>query len=163
MRPLVIAIAGLALVSLLALGGLSATGAGWQQSAEPTPFEANRTARLLESRVACLGCHVIDGRGGQIGPSLDGLGDRVELEYVEDVIRDPATAIPGTLMPRQRMPEREVSRLAAYLVARPPATGSSQPDVTPEPPPHRRRFATGGGRPPLRPPLCGVSRDRGPR
>ena len=47
------------------------------------------------------------------------------------MIRDPAGTLPGTLMPRQRMPEREVLRLADYLSSR-TATGSEAP-VPPRP------------------------------
>lgn len=135
MRLLVLAIFGLAAASFVALGGLSATAVRWTQFAEPTPFEVTRTERFLENRAACLGCHVIRGRGGQIGPSLDGLSDRAALEYVESVIRDPAATIPGTLMPRQRMPEREVARLAAYLLSRPSRVPDSTPALTPQAPP----------------------------
>ena len=63
-----------------------------------------------------------------IGPVLDGISERSDLETVARMIRDPVGVVPGTLMPPQRLPEREVRRLAAYLMSLPrlPATGSAE-------------------------------------
>ena len=85
-------------------------------SASLTPFEADRTHRMLEDRLACLGCHRIGGEGGSIGPSLDGLGERLDASFVLEMILDPARAAPGSPMPRQPMPPREAARLARYLL-----------------------------------------------
>ncbi len=83
-----------------------------------TAFETERTHRMLEDRVACLGCHRIGGEGGGIGPSLDGLGARLDPSFVLEMILDPQRAAPGTPMPRQPMPAREAARLARYLLDR---------------------------------------------
>lgn len=101
-----------------------------------TAFEVARTERFLENRAACLGCHRIRGRGGQIGPSLEGLAARADAEYVRSVIRDPAGVLPGTIMPRQPMPDAEIERLTAYLLA-PASDGATPPDpaVVPQAPP----------------------------
>ncbi len=88
---------------------------------------------MLENRVACRGCHVIAGRGGAIGPSLDGIASRADAEYVRSVIVDPTSTIPGTLMPRQRIPDREVERLTAYLLSLPASPAATA--VTPQAPP----------------------------
>jgi mono/diheme cytochrome c family protein len=81
-----------------------------------TPFEADRTHRMLEDRLACLGCHRIGDEGGRIGPSLDGLGARLDPSFVLEMILDPARAAPGSPMPPQPMSPREAARLARYLV-----------------------------------------------
>jgi nitric oxide reductase subunit C len=81
-----------------------------------TPFEADRTRRLLEDRLACLGCHRIGGEGGGIGPPLDGLAERLDPPFVLEMILDPQRAAPGSPMPRQPMPPHEASRLARYLL-----------------------------------------------
>lgn len=135
MRLLPAALAIVSGASTVVLAGAVAVGASAQEVSPPTPFEALRVERMLENRVACLGCHVIAGRGGLIGPSLDGLADRVDAAYVRRVITDPAAALPGTRMPLQRMPERDVERLAAYLTTRPPGPPAPAPAVTPEAPP----------------------------
>jgi mono/diheme cytochrome c family protein len=118
----------LLLAACLALPGPSAAQEG---GGGVTAFQAGRVERALENRLACRGCHRIAGRGGLIGPVLDGMADRAEPEYVASMIRNPATTVPGTLMPRQPMPEREVRRLAAYLMSLPPvqATGTAQAAV----------------------------------
>lgn len=102
-----------------------------QQSVEATltPLETVRVERALERRFSCLGCHRIAGEGGMIGPVLDGLGNRADLDYALAVLRDPAGTIPGTLMPHQPMPERESRRLASYLVGlpeQPAQTGTAE-------------------------------------
>lgn len=105
------------------------------QDTEPlTPLEVVRVERALEQRFACLGCHRIGGRGGLIGPSLDGLAERVGYEHTLAVIRDPSATIPGTTMPGQPMPDREAERLARYLLSLPDAPvagGVSVPEAPP--------------------------------
>lgn len=83
-----------------------------------TGFETERTRRMLEDRVACLGCHRVGDEGGGIGPPLDGLGERLEPSFVVEMILDPQRAAPGSPMPPQPMPAREAARLARYLLER---------------------------------------------
>lgn len=77
---------------------------------------AARAERLLETRYACRGCHVVAGRGGALGPRLDGLSERLRPEFVLHMIQAPQEAAPGSAMPRQPMPPREARILAAYLL-----------------------------------------------
>lgn len=99
-----------------------------------TPLVTVRVERALEQRFACLGCHRIDGRGGAIGPVLDGIGERAEYDYVLAVIRDPIGTVPGTLMPAQPMPDREAERLASYLVSLPGPRAPSTETAAEAPP-----------------------------
>jgi mono/diheme cytochrome c family protein len=103
------------------------------QSGPLTKLDIERTERMLERRVACLGCHVIGGRGGRIGPSLDGISVRADLAYLIGVIRDPQSALPGTTMPHQAIPPRDAWRLASYLMLQPASTDDS--GVRPQAPP----------------------------
>ena len=80
-----------------------------------TPFEAGRTRRMFEDRLACLGCHRLGDEGGGIGPSLDGLAERLDPSFVLEMILDPARAAPGSPMAAQPMPPRDAARLARYL------------------------------------------------
>jgi len=98
-----------------------------------TAFQVTRVERYLESRGSCRGCHRIGGSGGLIGPSLDGLGARSDYAAVMRMIQEPGEAIPGTLMPRQPMLQREAARLATYLLSR--ASVTPEPATTPEAPP----------------------------
>lgn len=110
----------LAIAPIIAATVLAAAQPISPQTPEETsmsPLQVERTERLLERRVACRGCHTIAGSGGLIGPSLDGLSERVDRTYVLDVIRDPIATIPGTIMPPQPMPDAESERLATYLLS----------------------------------------------
>ena len=112
------------------------TGATPQAPSGLSGHEIARAERFLENRAACLGCHRIAGRGGQIGPSLAGLAERADAEYVRSIIRNPQSVVPGSIMPRQTMPEDEIARLAAYLLS--PAVSGAEPEApaaTPQAPP----------------------------
>lgn len=134
MRRHALALLVFAGASALALREAPPTPLRAAQSPGLTPWEIVRAERFLEERAACLGCHVIAGRGGRIGPTLDGLGDRADADYVRAVIQDPDGTIPGTLMPRQPLPDREVELLTRYLLGRPvvaPPQTASAPEAPP--------------------------------
>jgi mono/diheme cytochrome c family protein len=39
---------------------------------------------------ACLGCHILAGEGTEMGPTFDGMGARVDADYIRESILDPA-------------------------------------------------------------------------
>ncbi len=41
---------------------------------------------------ACLGCHILDGAGAPIGPSFDGIGSRLTVDYIRESILDPGAS-----------------------------------------------------------------------
>lgn len=84
-----------------------------------TTFETRRTERLVENRLACMGCHRIGERGGEIGPSLDGVSLRRRPSFILEMLLDPQRAAPGAPMPHQPLQPREASRLARYLLTFP--------------------------------------------
>lgn len=81
-----------------------------------TPLQTRRIDGFLEDRVSCLGCHRVQGRGGRIGPALDGVALRLRPSFVLETILDPQGASPGSPMPHQPMPRREAERLARRLL-----------------------------------------------
>jgi mono/diheme cytochrome c family protein len=80
-----------------------------------TPAQARRAQTSLQKRLACLGCHEVGSEGGRIGPSLNGLSERVQPAFVLEMILDPGRAAPGSPMPHQPIPEADARRLARYL------------------------------------------------
>ena len=66
----------------------------WSRSASrPGPGNAAQGAALYQS-AGCASCHVVDGRGGILGPELTGIGARRGPAYLRDAIVQPAAAHP---------------------------------------------------------------------
>ncbi|MEE8362190.1 MAG: c-type cytochrome, partial [Gemmatimonadales bacterium] len=61
-----------------------ATGGG-----QPPTFSQESDPRQLLNDNACLGCHVLDGTGGPIGPSFDGIGQRLDAAAIRKAILEP--------------------------------------------------------------------------
>ena len=66
----------------------SGAAAGGPATAATDPLEIMRAN-------ACLGCHVFEGEGVQLGPSFDGIGTRVDADYIRESILDPAAGAAG--------------------------------------------------------------------
>jgi cbb3-type cytochrome oxidase cytochrome c subunit len=57
--------------------------------------------------------------GGEIGPSLNGLADRRQEQWVRRHFADPKKLSPGTIMPPYHFSEVQEDALLAYLYALP--------------------------------------------
>ena len=68
----------------------------------------------------CVGCHVIDGDGGEDGPDLSRIGAEHDAVYLERLIADPESVNPQAEMPafRKRLSGDELKAIAAYLAGR---------------------------------------------
>lgn len=84
-----------------------------------------RAQGLLRDRVACLGCHSLQGEGGAIGPSLDGVGSRLGRDFVARMIQDPQATMPGSNMPGQPLQPRDIGLLADLLTEGEPWSGAT--------------------------------------
>ncbi len=100
-------------------------GAPTQQS--QSPFAAAKAERLIRERLACLGCHQLDGDGGRIGPDLTDVGSRRSAAFIERMIRDPQGAVPGVVMPKTPLTEPVLLLLVDYLQSR------GGPPMSPDP------------------------------
>ena len=69
-------------------GALTAAGpsAGGPATASTDPME------IMQAN-ACLACHVFDGGGVEMGPAFDGIGARVDADYIRESILDPAAGV----------------------------------------------------------------------
>lgn len=117
-----------AITDALARRGLPPGRAGSRPDTLPalTPYQAARMRTLLAKRVACLGCHTVDGEGGRIGPGLEDIAARLRPSFVAQMIESPREAAPGALMPRQDLPPGAARRLARYLLDRSRIAGGGE-------------------------------------
>lgn len=63
----------------------------------------------------CVACHAIEGRGGNVGPALDGLATRRDAAYLDRWLIDPAAVKPGTAMPKLPLTDAERRDLVNFL------------------------------------------------
>jgi mono/diheme cytochrome c family protein len=68
----------------------------------------------------CIGCHVIDGEGGDDGPELSKAGEKHDIGKLKTWITDPEAVDPDAEMPSfgKRLSAAELDAIAAYLAAR---------------------------------------------
>jgi ubiquinol-cytochrome c reductase cytochrome b subunit len=67
----------------------------------------------------CAACHSINGVGGTMGPSLNGLSRRQTKDWVMRHFVDPQKLSPGSLMPPYKLPENDLNNLTLYLLTLP--------------------------------------------
>ncbi len=72
--------------------------------------------RLFREK-GCIGCHMIRGEGGKVGPALDMVRGRYTSEWIYKWLRDPATVKPGTKMPNPNLTDNERALLVFFLSA----------------------------------------------
>lgn len=65
----------------------------------------------------CGSCHMINGKGGTLGPDLTGVGSRRSIGFLEAFSTDPRAVISGTTMPafRNVLTPDQIKDIAAYL------------------------------------------------
>lgn len=82
------------------------------------PYKVAQVETLLDTRLPCLGCHTIDGRGGRIGPDLSEVGARLRHAQIDSMVRDPGGRISTTVMPAVIMREDWRALVIRYLAER---------------------------------------------
>jgi mono/diheme cytochrome c family protein len=93
-----------------------------------TRFQERKAEALLRSALPCLGCHRLNGEGGRIGPDLSTVGQRRSVKDITAMIDDPQGTVPGTAMPRVKMPHATRELIIRYLASR---TGTVAPAPIP--------------------------------
>lgn len=88
----------------------------------PARAQAEQTARELVTRgrnlvaaKGCTGCHVVAGKGGTIGPNLDGVIRRRGAPYVHRKLRNPRFDVANSVMPEYGLSDAEINAIVAYL------------------------------------------------
>jgi mono/diheme cytochrome c family protein len=72
--------------------------------------------RLFEEK-GCIGCHAVGGKGGNIGPALDQVGQRHDSQWIISHFRNPQAISPGTVMPQFNFTEQETRALTEFLLS----------------------------------------------
>jgi len=103
-----------------------------QSRATETPNPLSAFARtkaevLLRDNLPCLGCHKLNGNGGTIGPDLTTVRQRRSAAYIAAMIADPQRVVPGSGMPRTRMPESTRDVITRYLTTLPGSADGTVP------------------------------------
>ena len=85
----------------------------------PPVDPATQTAAAVFAR-HCIGCHVVDGEGGDDGPELSKIGATQDLAFLKRLIADPESVNPNAEMPsfEKRLTPAELDAIAAYLAGR---------------------------------------------
>jgi len=63
----------------------------------------------------CIACHALGGKGGAVGPALDGVAHRKTPAELDRWLADPAAIKPGTAMPRLPLDDSTRAALVAWL------------------------------------------------
>ncbi len=71
--------------------------------------------RTVVQEGACLGCHVVQGQGGAVGPSLDDVIKRKGVEFVMKKLADPTFDSATSMMPNFGLTRAQIRAVAAYL------------------------------------------------
>lgn len=89
--------------------------------------------RELTHDRGCLGCHILDGKGGKLGPEITLVGEKTRHDFVFSHVHDdslrmvsnwlyqhflhPAEISPGSIMPAMAESEGEAKALTAYMLS----------------------------------------------
>lgn len=87
---------------------VSAAGQGLQ-------LVANAENRPKIFNQLCIACHSLGGQGGVVGPALDGVGDRLSVEYIGKWLHDPTSLKPDSKMPKLPLGDADIAELMAFL------------------------------------------------
>ena len=76
---------------------------------------ARRSDRPLVFNQMCIACHALGGQGGAVGPALDGVGGRLDADYIKRWLTDPFAIKPNSLMPKLPLSDATIVELVAFL------------------------------------------------
>jgi len=74
-----------------------------------------RTPQELIAQFGCQGCHVINGEGGNLGPTLDGVIESRGKEFVVKKLRDPKFNNASSAMPQFPMTDADIEAMISIL------------------------------------------------
>ena len=63
----------------------------------------------------CVACHSLGGQGGRVGPALDDIGAKRDLNYIAKWLKDPQSIKADTTMPKLPLSDEDITELSAFL------------------------------------------------
>ncbi len=119
-RPIAVGLFSLFVVAVLGLTAIAAIQSPPQVAQAPATnlTAAQLAGKLLVEQQGCRSCHVIEGQGGKVGPTLDGVGRRRDAAYIHSFIENPKSIDPSTVMPAFIPPlsHEQVEDITQYLL-----------------------------------------------
>lgn len=112
-RPMAMILGGLFLVFVFTMLGLAVKETASIVVADP----AIARGKAIYAKLACAGCHRIQGEGAQVGPDLSYEGDKRDKTWLEAHFKDPQSLSPGSFMPSVRLSEAELESLTRYMLS----------------------------------------------
>lgn len=110
-----------------------------------SPSQQSAKGKRLYQMLNCEQCHAIDGKGGELGPPLDGIGGHRGREWLTARLLDPEAQMREfpdvfdgrpNIMPHPSVDKKEAKRLAEYLLTLPEPAGGfdlkAHKDVSPK-------------------------------
>jgi mono/diheme cytochrome c family protein len=98
-------------------------GADWERGRDRA--DAARGQSLFDAK-GCIACHQLNGKGGDVGPSLTTqvpefpvgtwVGDKLQGGWIYRWLRNPQALLPDTLEPNLGLSDQEALDLTAYLL-----------------------------------------------
>ncbi len=84
-----------------------------QQTADPKI----ERGKAVYDETGCATCHAIGKIGGRTGPSLDKIGSKYDAEKLKEILVNPKSLNPNTVMPPFEGSEEDLDALVAYLLS----------------------------------------------
>ncbi len=124
MRTLQILVLLMTAVWLLACGkqqtsrtsGISGSSVQQQTSQQFSDPKLER-GKAVYDETGCATCHTVAGIGGRTGPSLDGIGKKYDAEKLKEILLNPKTLNPNTVMPPFEGSDEDLDALVDYLLS----------------------------------------------
>ena len=83
-------------------------------SAQAAPDPA--LGEKVYSAKRCAACHVIQGKGGKLGPPLSDIASKRDAQWLKTFLKDPKTIKPESKMSPFKGTDEELESLIAYLL-----------------------------------------------
>lgn len=81
------------------------------------PQVAAAPAMPAKFQQLCFACHMLGGKGGRVGPALDGVGKKYNATSLRKWLEDPQGVKPGTAMPKLPFTAQEMDQMIAFLLS----------------------------------------------